>query len=93
MPNAADVGDLGRGPATKATGGWIGYPSPLPLSSTFESAGHTFLRVAPEALSHGDPVVLVDPTRISIAHWGRLDEGELFAKSRHIDWAVLMKRT
>jgi len=30
---------------------------------------------------------------ISIAHWGRLNEGELFAKSRYIDWAVLMKRT
>jgi hypothetical protein len=41
----------------------------------------------------GDPVVFVDPTRISIAHWGRLDEGELFARSRQIDWAVLMKRT
>jgi hypothetical protein len=37
--------------------------------------------------------VFVDPTRIAIAHWGRLDEGELFAKSRHIDWAVVMKRT
>ncbi len=37
--------------------------------------------------------MFVDPTMISIAHWGRLKEGELFAKSRHIDWAVLMKRT
>jgi hypothetical protein len=43
--------------------------------------------------AHGDPVLFVEPTMISIAHWGRLDEGELFAKSRHIDWAVLMKRT
>jgi len=39
------------------------------------------------------PVVQVEPTRISVAHWGRLDEGELLAKSRYIDWAVLMKRT
>jgi hypothetical protein len=43
--------------------------------------------------ARGDPVVFVDPTMISIAHWGRLNEGELFAESRHIDWAVLMKRT
>ncbi|WP_437515627.1 hypothetical protein [Sorangium sp. So ce1099] len=41
----------------------------------------------------GDPAVFVDPTMISVAHWGRLNEGELFAMSRHIDWAVLMKRT
>jgi len=38
-------------------------------------------------------VVLVDPTMITIAHWGRLLAGELFARARYIDWAVLMKRT
>jgi hypothetical protein len=43
--------------------------------------------------ARGAPVVFVDPTMISVAHWGRLDEGERFAKSRHIDWAVWMKRT
>jgi len=39
------------------------------------------------------PVVHVDPTTISVEHWGRLLDGELLASSRHIDWAVLMKRT
>jgi hypothetical protein len=38
-------------------------------------------------------VVTVDPTMISIAHWGRLEEGTLFAWSRRIEWAVMMKRT
>src|SRR5262249_13860150 len=41
----------------------------------------------------GDREVIVEPTMISIAQWGRLNDGELFAKSRHIEWAVLMKRT
>ena len=30
---------------------------------------------------------------ISVKHWGRLGEGELFAKSRYIAWAVLEQRT
>jgi len=39
------------------------------------------------------PVVLVEPTTITVAHWGRLDDGELLARARYIDWAVLMKRS
>ena len=30
---------------------------------------------------------------IRVKHWGRLDNGELFAQSRYIEWAVLLKRT
>jgi hypothetical protein len=30
---------------------------------------------------------------ITVAHWGRLEEGELFAWSRRLEWAVMMKRT
>jgi hypothetical protein len=30
---------------------------------------------------------------ITVAHWGRLDEGALFAWSRRLDWAVRRKRT
>jgi voltage-gated potassium channel Kch len=30
---------------------------------------------------------------ISVAHWGRLEDGELFARTRYIEWAVMMKRT
>ena len=40
-----------------------------------------------------EPVMTVEPTTISITHWGRLNDGELFAKSRYVDWATLMKRT
>jgi hypothetical protein len=48
----------------------------------------------PEATqSSGQPVVLVDPTMITIARWGQLDDGALFARARYVDWALLMKRT
>jgi hypothetical protein len=40
-----------------------------------------------------EPVVVVAPTMITVAHWGRLDDGELFAWSRRLEWAVMMKRT
>jgi hypothetical protein len=30
---------------------------------------------------------------LSVAHWGRLDQGALFARARHVEWAVMMKRT
>jgi hypothetical protein len=39
------------------------------------------------------PEVTVDPTLITVAHWGRLENGELFAWSRRLDWALMMKRT
>ncbi len=39
------------------------------------------------------PVALVDPTAITVKHWHRLLEGELFATSSRVDWAVLLKRT
>ena len=35
----------------------------------------------------------IEPTAISVEHWGRLREGELFATSRDVEWAVLMQRT
>jgi hypothetical protein len=40
-----------------------------------------------------EPVVDVDPTMISVSHWGRLEEGALFAWSRRLEWPVMMKRT
>jgi len=39
------------------------------------------------------PAATVEPTTISVAQWGRLDNGELFARTRYIAWPVLMKRT
>jgi hypothetical protein len=38
-------------------------------------------------------VVVANPTRITVAHWGRLDDGEMFARARYVAWAVLMKRS
>jgi hypothetical protein len=38
-------------------------------------------------------VLHAEPTAITVAHWGRLDDGELFAKTRYVDWAVRMKRS
>jgi hypothetical protein len=50
-------------------------------------AGLTVATVAAE------PVVVVEPTMISVAPWGRLDNGELFARARYIEWAVMRKRS
>jgi hypothetical protein len=40
-----------------------------------------------------EPVVLVDPAMITVEHWRRRDDGELFAGARYVAWAVLRKRT
>ncbi|XYI00080.1 transposase [Sorangium sp. So ce1128] len=40
-----------------------------------------------------EPVVRVEPTTMTVEHWGRLREEELFATSRIIEWAVLMRPT
>jgi hypothetical protein len=48
------------------------------------------------AAGSDEPVVFVDPidpTLIRVARWGQLDDGELFARARYVDWAVMMKRT
>jgi hypothetical protein len=46
-----------------------------------------------EPAAHAVPAVHVGPTTLSVEHWGRLLHGELFATTRTIEWAVLMKRT
>jgi hypothetical protein len=38
-------------------------------------------------------VVFVDPTLITVARWGQLGDGALFARARYVDWALLMKRS
>jgi hypothetical protein len=40
-----------------------------------------------------EPVVFVAPTMISVAPWGRLEDRELFARARYVEWAVRMIRT
>lgn len=33
-----------------------------------------------------------DPTILTVAHWSRLLDGDLYAVSSRIDWAVLLQR-
>jgi len=40
--------------------------------------------------AHG---AVVGPTTITVKHWHRLLDGELFATSSHMEWAVLMQRS
>ncbi|CAN96460.1 hypothetical protein predicted by Glimmer/Critica [Sorangium cellulosum So ce56] len=72
-------------------------PAPAPASPAPASPAPAS-PCAPPALSarslaHAEPTVRVEPTLISVLHWGRLLEGELFATSRYVEWAVLMKRS
>jgi Putative transposase/Transposase zinc-binding domain len=69
--------------ATRATA----TPEPS-LSAT--AAGLADAEVAP---GPGEPVVFIDPTMITVARWGQLGDGELFARARYVDWALLMRRT
>ena len=34
-----------------------------------------------------------DPTMITVAHWRRILDGELYAASSRVEWAVLLRRT
>ena len=47
----------------------------------------------PAALAPVPPVLSIEPTAVTVQHWARLADGELFARARYIEWAVLMKRT
>jgi hypothetical protein len=40
-----------------------------------------------------DAVEVVAPNVLSLAHWTRLRDGELYAQKPRIDWPTLMKRT
>ncbi|AUX41808.1 uncharacterized protein SOCE26_032330 [Sorangium cellulosum] len=46
-----------------------------------------------EPIMRAELAVHVEATTISLAHWGRLLDGELFATSRYIERAVPMKRS
>jgi hypothetical protein len=34
-----------------------------------------------------------DPTMITVAHWRRILDGELYAASSRVEWALLLQRT
>jgi hypothetical protein len=59
----------------------------FPHSSLVAARGLTLAAVP------APPVVVVEATMIPVAHWGRLEEGALFAWSRRLEWAVMIKRT
>jgi len=72
-------------------------PAAASLAPASSAAAEPALAVAVRGLTvaavPAEPVVVVDPTMITVAHWGRLEEGALFAWSRRLEWAVMMKRT
>lgn len=43
--------------------------------------------------AHGDAVEVVAPNVLSLAHWARLRNGELYAAQPRVDWASLLRRT
>ena len=50
----------------------------------------------PPAVASSPPSTLpasLDPTVITLKHWQRLLEGELYASSSRVEWAVLLRRT
>ena len=61
-------------------------PPPRP-SSTSTPSPPTSAR-APAASAAVD-----DPTVITVKHWSRLFDGDLYASSSRLDWAVLLRRT
>jgi Putative transposase len=71
--------------ASPMTAAPVAAPAPAP-------AGLSIATVAGEPVA-AEPVVVVEPTMISVAHWGRLGHGELFARARYVEWAVMMKRS
>jgi hypothetical protein len=78
-------------------------PAPAPASpapaSTAPLALPASVILAPQALTHALaeqpalPSVHFEATTLTVKHWGRLLHGELFATTRVLSWAVLMKRT
>jgi len=49
--------------------------------------------VATATLTTNGAAEHVAPNVLSIAHWDRLLEGELYASSSRLDWRTLLKRT
>ena len=47
----------------------------------------------PTLAAQSDAVEVVAPNILSLAHWARLRDGELYAAQRRVDWASLLRRT
>lgn len=59
-----------------------------PAASVTPAAGLAKDAAAPTT-AKAKPVASVDATMITVGHWGRLGDGELFARSRYVEGAVL----
>ena len=57
-------------------------PTSTPSTPSTPSTAHT-----PSASAAAD-----DPTVITVKHWGRLLDGDLYASASRLDWAVLLRR-
>ena len=47
----------------------------------------------PTLAAQSDAVEVVAPNVLSLAHWARLRDGELYAAQHRVDWASLLRRT
>ena len=47
----------------------------------------------PTLAAQSDAVEIVAPNILSLAHWARLRDGELYAAQPRVDWASLLRRT
>src|SRR4029077_7957613 len=65
----------------------------LTLTVLGTSTARAELSPSSASLAHAVSVAFDDPTIITLKHWSRILDGELFAMSSRVDWAVLLQRT
>ncbi len=65
-------------------------PSSLTLTTVPASMPAVF---AQTLAAQSDAVEIVAPNVLSVAHWNRLGEGQLYAAQPRVDWATLLRRT
>ena len=78
-PQANDNGSATAPPAAPAPAPTALPAPPLPAPSA--------------SALHAVPILSDDPTVITVKHWSRILDGELFATSSRVEWAVLLRRT
>jgi hypothetical protein len=81
--------------APSAPGTQLILPALLPSSPGANAIGRPFAAPQNAARSTATPTktTLLAPNILSVQHWTRLAEGELYAASRRIAWGPLLKRT
>jgi hypothetical protein len=80
-PPASSAPSPGAPPMDRTQIPALASPSPALASPSSASPAHVVL------------VAFDDPTTITVKHWNRIIEGELFALSSRVDWAVLLQRS